>query len=382
MKRLKKSIISILILITMVFSFAINGFVGYAQEDEVHINEAGINGFVERLYLLVLERRPEAYGFGEWTNRLKRGETDGARMAHGFFYSTEFLNRNLSNEQYLEILYRAILGRKPEAFGWNAWLERMKTNMSRYDVFVGFINSVEFGEICESYGINVGTVPPPANTLAGDTMIVRVWNHMVRAHFPGISDRPAHIAGIIGNLQSEAGSTLCPFQQEVSTRIGIGLMQWSFGRRTLVENYMWANGISREAFEAEMNKHLDGVCTNPRHIHPIDFLDHVLFVQINYMFYELQHTSERNYMQFVNHPTHTTGPEGARSYAELFCSMNLRPSAGFGDTNNILDPGVLEARLNSPFNTGINEGRISFNSLNIRRNNAENIFHMYLRNHG
>ena len=203
---------------------------------------------------------------------------------------------------------------------------------------------------------------------------------MVAAHFTGISDRPEHIAGIIGNLQAEAGQALCPFQQQVSNQVGIGLMQWSFGRRTALENFMWANGVAPSEFVAEMNKHLSGICGSPQVAHPPALLNRVLELQINFMFHEFR-TTERGYMNFVNFPVNRTGVQGARSYAELFCSIALRPGDG-GPTNNILDEGVLAALQASPYVGGVGQlNRISYSNLNGRRNNAERIYQQFLVNH-
>ncbi|MDR2591028.1 MAG: DUF4214 domain-containing protein [Oscillospiraceae bacterium] len=337
--------------------------------------------FVTRLYRTTLNRAADENGLNSWHSRLRDGTSTGSSIAYNFIFSPEMHNRNLTDSQFVDILYNALLGRAPDAYGRDAWISRLQGSMSRYDVFVGFVTSPEYARLCTEYGIPLGTAPQAANLMAGETMIARVWNHIVRANFIGISDRPEHIAGIIGNLQAEAGNTLCPFQQEVVAKVGIGLMQWSWGRRTSVENYMWANGISQEAFEAEMNKHLNGICTNPRHVHPIDFLDHVIQVQIDFMFHELRNTSERSYMNYINHPTNQTGIAGARAYAELFCAISLRPSSGVGEINDIQDEGVIEARLSSPYNIGSNLGRISFSRLSVRRNNAENIFQTFLRNH-
>jgi hypothetical protein len=69
-------------------------------------------------------------------------------------------------------------------------------------------------------------------------------------------------------------------------------MQWSFSRRTDLENFMWENGISQEEFEEEMNKHLTSYVCPPGN-HPQELLDRVLEIQINFMFHELRNTWER-----------------------------------------------------------------------------------------
>jgi hypothetical protein len=203
------------------------------------------------------------------------------------------------------------------------------------------------------------------------------------ANIRGISDRPEHIAGILGNLRAEAGSGFCPFQIQVSNHRGLGLMQWTnsspcgtLGRRTDLENFMWRNGISQEEFEAEMNKHLTFVCNSPGCIHPPELLERVLQVQINFMFHELSNTWERFYFNYVDFPTNRTGFEGARSYAELFCALSLRPGPGnISGIDDILDEGVQNALRASPIN---DQGRISFSALAFRRSQAEVYYRQFL----
>jgi len=339
--------------------------------------------FATRLYRTILQREPDVGGLNFWQSSLASGSATGASVAYGFIFSSEMISRALSDDRFVEILYSAMMGRGSDAGGKAFWVNQLRNGVSRYSVYVGFVSSSEFDLICRNHGIIRGTAPQPANMINSDTMVAKVWNIIVKAHFSGISDRPEHIAGIIGNLQSEAGSTLCPFQQELgNNRAGLGLMQWSYGRRTSLENYMWDKGVLPEQFRAEMNKHITGICNNPRLHHPSALLDRVLEIQVNFMFHELTNTSERLYMSYINHPTSRAGPVGARAYAELFCVLVLRPGFGSGDINNIQDEGVQNALRASPYAGGIGTlNRISYSGLSVRRDRAAQVFQQYLINH-
>jgi len=221
----------------------------------------------------------------------------------------------------------------------------------------------------------------------GDTStarMIRIWNLIVRTRYNGISDRPEHIAGIIGNMQVEAGSALCPFQQQVgSNRAGLGLMQWSGGRRTNMQNYLWNNNVDQRQFDTEMHKHLDGLCNpnNASHRHPQELLERVTTLQVRFMFEELRN-SERHYIGFRDFPSSRTGVMGSRAYAELFCVLVLRPGSGTGSDNNIQDGGVREALRASTYVGGVgNLDRVSYNRLASRRFNAEEVFLQFLTHH-
>ena len=77
----------------------------------------------------------------------------GKQVAFGFIFSPEFVNRNLSNEEYVEYLYLAIMGRASDAGGKADWVNRLNNGWIRQDVFNGFAGSTEFHNICVSYGI-------------------------------------------------------------------------------------------------------------------------------------------------------------------------------------------------------------------------------------
>ena len=105
-------------------------------------------------------------------------------------------------------------------------------------------------------------------------------------------------------------------------------------------------------------------------------------LQVAFMFHELRNTSERIYMNYVNFPSVRTGSAGARAYAELFCSLALRPGPGTGVDDNIQDPGVINALRASPYVGGAgNLDRTSYSALALRRNRAETVFLEFQANH-
>lgn len=115
-----------------------------------------INQFVKRLYQNVLNRVPAKEEVNGWTETLKNHEDTGANAGYGFVFSEECVGRNLSNEAFVDILYRTFLNREPDSDGRDAWVEQLNCGVDREKVFSGFALSNEFKGICESYGIDVG----------------------------------------------------------------------------------------------------------------------------------------------------------------------------------------------------------------------------------
>ena len=110
--------------------------------------QTGVEGFVYRLYKLVLNREPEAKGYNEWVGGLKGGQTTGVEAGKGFVMSNELKSRKLSNSAYVELLYKTFLNREADAAGRQTWVTYLEKGMSREWVYSGFANSVEFQDIC------------------------------------------------------------------------------------------------------------------------------------------------------------------------------------------------------------------------------------------
>ncbi|MCL2080415.1 MAG: phage tail tip lysozyme [Oscillospiraceae bacterium] len=371
----KKSIISIILLclFTLGFTNGMTGTFASAKSDPVE-------RFVTRLYEKALQRLPDAAGLRDWTNRLKTGAESGGQVAYGFVFSREMISRGLSNDRFVETLYEMLLGRASDPGGKADWVGRLNSGTPRENIFAGFVNSVEFDRICKEYGIVRGTYTPPpippalGSSVSGGTPAARVWNTIVSVGFRGISDSPEHIAGIIGNLIAESGPHMCPFQQSVGSGTNLGIVQWQGGRRTNMETFMYENGISKEDFQSEMNKHLTKICSDTS-IHDDTLYAKALELQVRYMVHELSNTAERTYMNFVAYPFAKTGTAGAKAYAELFCGLYLRTGSGGSNNNDVEDSGVLDALRASIYYGGAgNLNRTSFHVLNARRDRAESVY--------
>lgn len=130
------------------------------EEAEAVSLEAGysdpVKDFVARLYEYILQRRPDGDGLNAWTDVLKSGREQGAKVAQGFIESPEFQSRRMDDTTYLTILYKTFLNRKPDAAGLKAWQAVLDSGLSRMHVFRGFAESKEFTEICQRYGIQRG----------------------------------------------------------------------------------------------------------------------------------------------------------------------------------------------------------------------------------
>lgn len=121
---------------------------------------SGVEGFVDRLYLVIHGRAADAGGKTFWVNGLRSGSETGISCAYNFFFSKEYKSKNKTNEEYLTDLYAAFFGRRPDNGGMNFWLQAMNNGMDDKSVLNSFATSAEFARICSSYGITPGRAMP------------------------------------------------------------------------------------------------------------------------------------------------------------------------------------------------------------------------------
>jgi len=116
-------------------------------------SNTGIDNFTKRFYNKILSRDADPAGLNYWSDELVTGIGAGSDIARGFIFSTEFINRNLNNPEFVNVLYSAFFDRAADEAGFNEWVTQLDSGVSRNDILNGFLYSQEFGNLCRSYGI-------------------------------------------------------------------------------------------------------------------------------------------------------------------------------------------------------------------------------------
>ncbi len=138
----------------------LNGFL-YSQEFHLLAQSYNIltifpsEFFVSRFYTKALERTPEEEGFSYWANQLQTDKSTASDIAKAFFFSEEYINKNVTNETYLLTLYRTLLDREADLGGLSQWTLKLEEGLSREDVLNSFIKSPEFKNLSKSYNIRL-----------------------------------------------------------------------------------------------------------------------------------------------------------------------------------------------------------------------------------
>lgn len=147
----KKILINILIFCLLLGIFLPVTLVNADSDDSVE-------DFITRLYRLTLGREPDHDGLVYWFMRLAAADITGAEISEYFIFSKEFTEKNVSDSDFLDIMYRAFFNREPDEGGKIYWLGKMNEGYSRRYILANFVNSKEFIEICNNFGIIPGQI--------------------------------------------------------------------------------------------------------------------------------------------------------------------------------------------------------------------------------
>ncbi len=135
----------------------IDDFNQYLTSAAIHYNWS-LEGFVERMYTIALNRASDEGGLAVWTVALRAETHDGAKIAAEFLLGEEFKLRGLSNEAYVDVLYKTFFNREADAEGKKLWTDVLNAGNSREFVLSRFVNLNEFKNLCETFGIKQGVM--------------------------------------------------------------------------------------------------------------------------------------------------------------------------------------------------------------------------------
>jgi len=109
--------------------------------------------YVVRCYREIHGRDADPSGLEFWCEMIATKQRDATHVARSFVDSQEFIEKNLPNEEYLEVLYRAFMGRSSDPSGLAYWLGELERGCTRMEVLDRFADCEEFDLILESFGL-------------------------------------------------------------------------------------------------------------------------------------------------------------------------------------------------------------------------------------
>ena len=112
-----------------------------------------LTAFVSRLYTKAMGRNYDVNGLNDHTGSYLESH-DLYQLAYNFIFSSEFIEKNLSNEDFVDVMYSTFFDREADPEGKADWLDRMENQgYSREDVLAGFVGSQECADLVARFGI-------------------------------------------------------------------------------------------------------------------------------------------------------------------------------------------------------------------------------------
>jgi hypothetical protein len=110
------------------------------------IDKGQVGGTAYRIYKAAFNRQPDNGGLKYWVGRMDAG-TNVTDVAAGFIASAEFTalyGSSPSDGDYISLLYANVLGRAPDAGGYDYWVGELRAgSRTRQQVLAGFSESDE-----------------------------------------------------------------------------------------------------------------------------------------------------------------------------------------------------------------------------------------------
>ena len=143
-----------------------------AEPETKAYNYSQVRLFVNRLYKTTMGRNGDSEGLEYWTEHLLAGDLTGAQAAKHFILADEFIGKNLTYNEFLDVMYAAFFDRPKDDQGYYYWLDQMYNGATREYIVACFVDSEEFTGICDTYGIERGNLDKNSGKPTGSEGIV------------------------------------------------------------------------------------------------------------------------------------------------------------------------------------------------------------------
>ena len=133
----------------------------FMTKDEIVPPKGKVADFVAKVYRIALNREPEINGWRFWVSKLESKEITVSQFINDLMVQDEFINRFLSKEDFIKMMYQIVLGRDSEEEGQKYWMRKYdeykveeETLLKlRMRIASEMINEKEFKEYVTSMGL-------------------------------------------------------------------------------------------------------------------------------------------------------------------------------------------------------------------------------------
>ena len=125
---------------------------------EARDQKVGITRFILRCYEKIIGRLPSVDELNIWCSQLINNNTSLAQVAvEGFFNSQEFKEKNVSESEFVRIMYQTFFDRDPAEEDISYWGGEIRAGVSQNYIIHEITKSQEYADVCAWYGIDNGS---------------------------------------------------------------------------------------------------------------------------------------------------------------------------------------------------------------------------------
>lgn len=124
------------------------------------VNQEKLGYLINSVYKKALNREADGGGYNYWFDCLSNRKIGGRYFLTNLLYEPEFMNKNMSDDEFIISMYDIIADRKPDNGGFNYWKNRYNENLrkmsvkdARLEIVNRMMNEAEFKTICGSMDI-------------------------------------------------------------------------------------------------------------------------------------------------------------------------------------------------------------------------------------
>jgi len=187
------------------------GILEYLQADAGSISAgkklSSAQSFVRRVYNKGLNIEPDNETISSWAQKLSSGAVSHADFIRNLFSGSQMTARNLTDSQYVDVLYNAILDRSPDNTGKSFWSAQVKVT-GRLAVLNQFLASVEFNGLLKGYGLYGYVYSGSVNTANFSSQNASIASNVLNISFlngVGLKGIAAKTSGLFRDIKDTEG---------------------------------------------------------------------------------------------------------------------------------------------------------------------------------
>lgn len=134
------------------------GFAAVCKVKVMLSREERIREYVISIYTHISGKKPEIKVLDAWCRQLKEKQISCSDLICALVFNPAYEARYVTDEEFVEIIYQAVLQRAADEAGSSNYLEYLSNGVSRAYIIKRITDSREFGRLCDNYDIISGTV--------------------------------------------------------------------------------------------------------------------------------------------------------------------------------------------------------------------------------